>query len=311
MHPAHRSVLILGGTHFVGRHIVETLVSAGYSVSVLNRGRSSDELPIAVERLRGDRDLGEAGLESIAGRTWDACVDVSGYSPRQVRPAVERLLPRVGRYVYISAVSVYGDPSLRPVLETHPRLTPAPEHVVEVDGDTYGPLKVACEDIVMEAFGTRATLLRPQIVVGPHDQTNRYTFWVQRAAADGELQAPGDGSDHLQVIDVQDVARFVQTVLEHELPGPFNLAGPRLTWREFIDLLGAINPVWVPATELQAAGLTFVALPLFRPEQGPRASLMDVSPQKALDAGLILTSPAQTLERVRAWLRRSIAPPSG
>ena len=120
-------VLILGGTQFIGRHLAETLVSFGHAVSILNRGKTPDELPAQVERLRGDRDHGAAGLASLTGRVWDVCVDVSGYTPRQVRPSAEHLRQRVGRYVFVSAVSVYGDPVQRPVLETHRCLPPATE----------------------------------------------------------------------------------------------------------------------------------------------------------------------------------------
>src|SRR5215218_2388949 len=112
-------VLILGGTRFIGRHIVEALLAGGHSVSVFNRGRTPDELPAHVERLRGDRDDGASGLNAVGAWGWDVCVDVSGYTPRQVRPAVERLSANVSRYVFVSAVSVYGDPRQRPVRETH------------------------------------------------------------------------------------------------------------------------------------------------------------------------------------------------
>ena len=294
--------LILGGTQFIGRHIVEHLLQAGHEVSILTRGRSPDELPPQVERLRGDRDAPEAGLEGLAGRSWDVCIDVSGYTPRQVRPSAELLRAKVGRYIFISAVSVYGDPTERPVRESHSRLPPAAEDVTEVDGDTYGALKVTCENIVEELYGDRCTLLRPQVVVGPHDPSGRYAFWVRRADLGGEMLAPGDGSDHLQVIDVRDLARFTVRVIERGLSGSFNLAGPRFTWAEFIGLLGPERPVWVPAEIIKAAGLTFVELPLYRPEHGPRASLMDVSNERALEAGLTLTDPAVTLRDVRAWL---------
>lgn len=131
-------ILVLGGTQFIGRHIAEFLRAAGHAVSVLNRGLTPDELPAAIERLRGDRDEGAAGLQALAGRTWDACVDVSGYTPRQVRPSAEQLRPVVQRYLFISAVSVYGDPAEGPVRETHPRLPPAGEEVTEVSQETYG-----------------------------------------------------------------------------------------------------------------------------------------------------------------------------
>ena len=296
-------VLILGGTQFLGRYIAETLLAAGHAVSVLNRGVTPDALPAQVERLRGDRDAGPPGLQALMGQTWDACVDVSGYTPRQVRASAEALRSNVKRYVFISAVSVYGDPKERPVRETHPRMAPAGEHVLDVNGETYGALKVACEDIVQQVYGDRATLLRPQVIAGPHDPSGRYSWWVQRAGRGGEMLAPGDGSDHLQVIDVRDVAHFVASVVERDLAGTFNLAGPRFTWARFITMLGAPSIVWVDAPTLRAAALSFNELPLFRPERGARSSLMDVSNERALAAGLELTEPEATLRDVRESVR--------
>ena len=296
-------VLILGGTQFVGRHIVEALLAAGHRVSILTRGKSPDELPPEVERLRGDRNDGARGLEALAGRSWDVCIDVSGYTPRQVRPSAEKLSASVKHYVFVSAVSVYGDPDDRPVRETHPRMPPAGENVTEVNGETYGALKVACENIIQEVYPDRCTLLRPQVVVGPHDPSGRYSYWVQRAGQGGEMLAPGDGSDHVQVIDARDVAQFTRSVIEKNLSGVFNLAGPRLTWAEFMNLLGAERIVWVPAEIIKSAGLTFLELPLFRPERGARSSLMDVSNERARTAGLTLTAPEVTARDTRAWVQ--------
>ena len=302
-------VLILGGTQFVGRHIVETLLSAGHVVSILNRGKSPDNLPIQVERLRGDRDDGTLGLQALAGRTWDVCVDVSGYTPRQVRPSAEMLRGIVKRYVFVSAVSVYGDPQDRPVVETHPRLPPASEDVTEVVGETYGALKVTCENIVQEIYGSQCTILRPQIVVGPHDPSGRYAYWVHRATQGGEMLAPGDGSDHVQMIDARDLAQFTRTVIENDLTGIFNLAGPRLTWADFMRVLGAENVIWVAADIIQAAGLTEAELPLFRRELGPRSGLMDVSADQAISMGLKLTDPEVTVNDMRNWmLGRTLTP---
>ena len=302
MHHSGMRVLVLGGTQFVGRHIVEALLETGHVLSILTRGASRDELPARVERLRGDRDGGAFGLSALKGRSWDICVDVSGYTPRQVRPSAEMLSASVNRYVFISAVSVYGDPDRRPVRETQPLIPAASEDVTDVNGETYGALKVACEHLVEQIYADRCTLLRPQVVVGSHDPTGRYAYWAQRAAQGGAMLAPGDGSDHLQFIDVRDVARFVVTIIESDLGGTFNLAGPRLTWAEFMAMLGARNPVWVCAAILESAGLTFVELPLFRPERGARSSLMDVSNERARAAGLALTDPEVTLTDVRTWM---------
>lgn len=302
-------ILILGGTQFIGRHIVEGLVAAGHHASVLTRGKTPDELPEQVERLRGDRDHGVHGLPALAGRTWDACVDVSGYTARQVRASAEMLCSAVKRYLYVSAVSVYEEPSERPIRESHPRLKAADEDVIEVDGETYGPLKVTCENIVQGVYHDRCTILRPQIVVGPHDPSGRYTYWLNRAAQGGQMLAPGDGSDHVQVIDVRDIAQFARRAIEKGLSGAFNMAGPRLTWTEFVRLLGAANPVWVAAETLNRAGVTEFELPLFRAERGPRSGLMDVCNERARAAGLTLTDPETTLRDVRAWgLGKNLTP---
>ena len=293
--------LILGGTQFIGRHIAEMLLTAGHTVSTLNRGKSPDELPAEIERLRGDRDQGVLGLESLKGRSWDVCVDMCGYTPTQVRASADLLRGSVKRYVFMSAVSVYGDPALRPVYETHPRLPPAGEDLTEIDADTYGPLKVGCEDIVQQDYGDRCTVLRPQVVVGVHDQKGRQSYWVQRAMQETEMLAPGDGSDHLQVIDVRDVARFVRTVIEHDVSGVFNLAGPRFSWREFMRILGAQNIVWVDAEIIKAAGLTHEELPLFRAERGVRSGLMDVSNERARANGLTLTKSEVTVGEMQAY----------
>ncbi len=295
-------VLVLGGTQFVGRHIVEAFLAGGHAVTILTRGRTADPLPSTVERLRGDRDAGEAGLAALAGRTWDACIDLSGFTPRQVGPSVDRLVDAVRRYVFVSAVRVYGDPTDRPVGEEHPRLPPAGPEVATIDDQTYGPLKVACEDLVLEMFGERATILRPQAVLGPHDPVDRLSYWVRRAAQGGPTLAPGDGSDHLQFIAVDDAARFVRTVVEHDLGGAFNLAGPRLAWSEFIELLGILEPIWVDAATLARADLAIGELPLYRPEHGPLAGLMDIRNDRARAAGLVVGEPRVTIESVRRWI---------
>lgn len=293
-------VLVLGGTRFVGRHIVEALVAGGHSVSVLARGKTTDDLPPRVERLRGDRDAADAGLTALEGRAWDACVDVSGYTPRQVRPSAEALSGRVGRYVFISTGSVYGDAKRRPVTEENPTMAPAAEGVTVIDGDTYGPLKVACENLVRDIYGEKAAILRPQIVAGPHDPSGRFTYWVKRATLGGTMLAPGDGTDHVQVIDGRDLARFTRKVLEDGIAGAFNMAGHRVAWKAFIAALGAKDPVWVPKEALE--GVDPSELPLYRPEGGTYAGLMDVDNAKAVAAGLRLSDLAVTVEDTRVWL---------
>ncbi len=295
-------ILVLGGTQFVGRHIVEELLRGGHAISVLNRRQTPDMLPSEVERLRGDRDQGPAGLEALADRPWDVCIDVSGLTARQVRASAEKLRERVGRYVFVSAVSVYGDPKSGPVDETFRRLPPCTEDVTEVSSETYGRLKVCSENIVQDLFADHSTLLRPQIVAGPYDPFDRFSYWVRRSAEVGEMLAPGDGSDFLQVIDAGDVARFTRRVCEHGLDGIYNLAGPQIKWNDFVALLKARNFVWVPKEIIAAAKVSEFELPLYRPTGGPRSSLMQVNNDRAVAAGLTLSTMPATIGRVRAWL---------
>ncbi|ACO47389.1 NAD-dependent epimerase/dehydratase family protein [Deinococcus deserti] len=295
------NVLVLGGTQFVGRHIVEAFLAAGHKVSILTRGKSADELPAQVERLQGDRNQGPQGLLALTDRQWDACVDVSGYTPGQVRASAELLRDRISQYVFISTVSVYAEPGRHPVREDDPLMPPAAEDVTEVTGETYGPLKVACERIVQDVYAENCAILRPQIVAGPYDHTARYPYWVDRASRGGEMLAPGDGSDHVQVIDARDQARFTVKVAEEKISGVFNLAGPRLSWSDFLEVLGAAQPHWVSYETLQSHGLGHRDLPLYLPEHSEQGGLMDVSPERALAAGLIHTAPSVTAADTRAW----------
>lgn len=297
-------VLVLGGTRFIGRHIVETLVAAGDSVSVFTRGSSPDALAASVERLHGDRSHGPNGLTSLSDATWDACVDVSGYTPVQVRASAERLASKVGRYVFISTASVYQHAAVGPLDESFPLLPEAAEDVVQVTGETYGPLKVTCERIVQDVYADRATILRPQIVAGPYDPTGRHTYWVQRSLQPGETLLPGDGSDFVQVVDGRDIARFTRRTIDDGAGGAFNMAGPRLTWQAFADALGITSPVWVNASGLEALGLTVTELPLYLPNGSPQAALMDISAARATAAGFTQTDARTTIADTRAWLRQ-------
>ena len=288
------NVLILGGSGFIGRLLALALLAAGHRVSALQCGDGA-LVPAGVQRLRGDRTVALAASAASADRDtghWDACVDLCGYFPRAVRASCNALAG-VRCYVFVSAVRVYGDPAAGPVTEDFPRVPPAAQdlfeidHVDAIDDASYGPLKVACEDVVHAAFGDRATLLRPQVVAGPGDASGRVAHWQSRP--DGPF--PGDGGDWLQFVDVRDIARFVATVIERELGGAFNLAGPRLRWREFADALGVARPRWAPVDRQHLH-----STPLYRPAGSPYAALMDVSSERARAAGF---TPRSAFETVR------------
>lgn len=298
-------ILILGGTGFIGSAMARALVAAGHQVSVLARGQTQISLPDQVEILTGDRTQSD-GLRGLAGRIWDVCVDVSGYLPQQVT-AIARLLPEVQRYIFISAVAGYGDP-VGPVTETFPtpRLSKVEQEQVvsmdDLDNRTYGPSKIACEDTLCEEYGEKLTVLRPQVVTGPYDPTGRFTVWPARAAAHARVIIPGTGNDYLQVVDVRDIAAFVVKILENDIGGTFNLAGERILWAEFVRLLGIREPVWIPVTHLEAQDIPLSCFPLFRPVGGIRSGLMDVSNEKAQQAGFQVTPFLQTLTDVQRAL---------
>lgn len=296
-------ILVLGGTQFVGRHIVEHLSAAGHQVSVFTRGKSQASLPADVERIQGDRNNGAAGLDMLVGHTWDACIDVSGYTPRQVRPSAELLWGRIARYVFISTVSTYADLARVPVEESDALLPEAAEDVTEITNDTYGPLKVTCERIVADLYGERCTILRPQIVAGPWDPTGRHTYWVQRAMQDGTMLAPGDGADPIQVVDARDIGRFSVHVAASDTSGVFNMAGPKLTWAAFVRLLAPRDVAWVPSSVIQSAELGPAQVPMFVPRGSGYAGVMDVSAARAFAAGFTTTDPARTIADTREWLR--------
>ena len=281
--------------------MVEAFVQAGHSVSVFTRGQSPDPLPASVERLHGDRDKGTEGLTALNDRKWDVCVDVSGYTAIHVRSSAELLRDAVQQYIFVSTTAVYQSGEPYPVHEEHPLKQPCNEDVTEITMNTYGPLKVTCENIVTEIYGDRATLLRPQIVAGPYDPTGRHTWWVWRAQQGGEVAAPGDGTDYVQVVDARDIARFSVLAAENKLTGTFNMAGPRITWAEFMQALGTENPVWVSETLLENAQISSAQFPLYYPSGKSGSTVMNISSEHAQKAGFTQTSPAVTVADTKEW----------
>ena len=218
------NILVLGGTSFVGRAIVDDLLGRGEQVTVFSRWQAGREPFGDVERLTGDRSTGQyAGL---AARSWDAVVDASGYVPRHVREVSDALAGRGGRYLFISTGSVYDPaPACDGLTEDAPRLPP--ERATEqITGTTYGPLKVACEDDVLARYGQHATIVRPGIVAGPHDTSDRFTMWVRRAARGGRMALPARPDQPVQVVDSRDLAQLVSRLLVDDRPGVYNAVGP-------------------------------------------------------------------------------------
>ena len=237
--PQPLRLLFLGGTGFIGPHIVQAALDRGHTLTLFNRGRTNAHLFPEVEKLRGDRD---GGLGVLEGRTWDAVIDTSGYVPRLVRASAEVLKDTVNHYLFVSSIAAYETFNFIGIEETAPLATLDDPNTEDV-GAFYGPLKAQCERELAAVFPTRATVVRPTEVVGPGDRGNDFTYWVQRIHRGGEVLAPGDPSDPIQLIDVRDLADWVIRLIENATYGAYNAVGPEseLSMAEFLYGIRAVT----------------------------------------------------------------------
>ena len=226
-------LLVIGGTHFVGRAFVEDAVERGHEVTVFHRGPAEPEGFPQVEHVHGDRD---GGLDGLTGRAWDAAIDTCGYVPRVVRDSARLLSDAVRRYTFISTLSVYPDDAPAGCNEGTPTHQPPFPDTEEITDESYGPLKVGCEREALDAFSGRCLVVRPGYIVGPHDPSDRFTYWVRRGAAGGRMLAPGPQDHALQVVDVRDLGAFTLDHVEAGTADIFGVVGPRepLTWGEAV-----------------------------------------------------------------------------
>lgn len=286
-------ILVIGGTRFVGRHIVAAALAAGHEVTLFHRGRDRDLFPQADHRI-GDRDK---DLRALAAGRWDATVDCCAYWPGQVESLAAALGGRAGRHLLISSVSAYRVPAPAGFTEDAPLAEldgPVPDEITDA---TYGPLKVACERAAAAAYGPDAvTVLRPTYVIGPWDRSYRMTWWVERIARGGEVLAPGDPADPIQVIDARDLAAWTLRLLAGRVAGAFHAAGPAAAFG-FGDLLAAVAAqvappgtrlTWVGSDFLRSAGTDAMVLPLWPGADPVDAAMNRADPARAVAAGLIL-----------------------
>jgi len=239
-------ILVLGGTKFLGRAIVEATLARGHELTLFNRGETNADLFPEVEKLHGDRS---EDLSPLAGRTFDAIVDPSGYVPAVVRASAELLRGR-SHYVFISSVSVYADFSTAPNEESPVgQLGEASADELAADYSNYGPLKALCEQAVWEVFRERSMIVRPGLIVGPHDPTGRFTYWAHRLERGGEILAPGPPERRAQFIDVRDLAGWIVDCVESRVTGIFNATNEGVAWGE---LLAGAEVTWVSDEHLAA-----------------------------------------------------------
>lgn len=292
-------ILVLGGTSFVGRAIVDDALRGGADVTLFGRGRTGTGLFPNVRRLVGDRDTGD--YAALRGGTWDGVVDVSGYVPRQVGQAIDALGDQVGRYLFISSHAVYSRTGVGPGSDEDTPRRPPVRDTEEVVEATYGPLKVACEDDVTARFGDRATIVRPCRVAGPYDNTDAFTYWVRRAARGGRVALPGRPEQPVQIVDSRDLARLVVQLLVDGRSGAFNAVGPSrpTTMAGLIETCARVAGTKVEIVSVPAEA---AQLPLIRPE--PMWPTQQRSAARALAAGMTATPLEVTAADVLAWDRQ-------
>jgi 2'-hydroxyisoflavone reductase len=300
-------ILILGGTVFVGRATVEVALERGHEVTLFNRGRSNPGLFPQVEQLQGDRD---GGLAALANRHWDAVIDTCGYVPRVVRQSAEFLAEAVGQYLFISSLSVYAEPGQPGIDEQGAVGKLQDETVEEITGETYGPLKVLCEQAVEQTLPGRALIVRPGLIVGPYDRTDRFTYWPWRVAQGSEVLAPGQPGRPIQFIDVRDLADWLVHLVENRQTGVYNAIGPepQPTMGELLETCRSASGsdaqlVWVSEAFLAEQGVQpWADLPAWLPQSEPStAGFFAFSNRRAVAAGLKFRPLADTIHATLAW----------
>ena len=296
--------LVLGGTSFVGRHTVEAAIAAGHDVTVFNRGQTNAGLFPDVDKRKGDRNTGD--YASLAEGEWDAVIDVTAYMPRQVREAAAAVNGRAGHYTFVSTVSVYSEPD-KPIDESSPVGTLDNPETEEVTDETYGPLKVLCEQAAETAFPGHTTVVRPGIVAGPFDPTDRFTYWVRRASFGGQLIGPPRADQPVQAVHARDQGDFIVSLTAAGTTGGFNSVGPNEAMT-FASLLGAAQAVAGTELDIVWANEEFLvehkaALPLVLPSSGGSDGLFSVSRDLSIKNGLRNRPLAETIADTLEWDR--------
>lgn len=300
-------ILIIGGTRFLGRHLVNSARARGHDLTLFNRGQTNPTLFRKVKRYQGDR---EQDLEQLPGQ-WDAVIDTCGYVPRVVRLSAEALKGRVEKYVFISSISVYSDFSKIGINESAPVGRLEDETVEDITAETYGPLKVLCERTVQDVFGINSLIIRPGLIVGPHDPTDRFTYWVERVARGGEVLAPDRPEALTQFIDARDLADFIIHLIANDVSGVFNATGPEapLSLGTLFDTCKLVSGsdakyVWAPVDFLNQNHVEpWSDMPAWLPDTGEDAGFAHVDVSKAIKAGLVFSSLATTVKDMLTWLR--------
>ena len=302
-------LLILGGTKFLGRAAAEAALARGHELTLFTRGRTNPELFPEAEHLRGDRD---GDLGALEGGSWDAVIDPSGYVPRVVRASAELLRDAVGHYVFVSSISAYAPPFAPGYDEATTTLgEPKGEEVME----EYGELKAACERTLETVLPGRAAWIRAGLIVGPHDPTDRFTYWPRRVAAGGRVLAPGRPDRPVQFVDVRDLGEWLVHVAENRIAGAYTATGPvpPVTMGELLEASRRVSGsdaelVWVDEDFLLDREVgPWMELPLWIPESDPElAHMQEADVSRAVAAGLRFRPLEETVRDTLAWAEAAL-----
>lgn len=298
------NILIIGGTIFLGRHIVDVAIRRGHTPTIFHRGKHNPHLFPDVEKLYGDR---RSNVTALRGRVWDAVIDTCGYIQQDIRTVGATLKDATEHYTYVSSISVYNDMSPRSIAEDASVGVLENPDTEEITGETYGPLKALCERTAEEYFPGKTCVVRPGLIVGPDDFTNRFAYWPRRVARGGDMLAPGNPDQPVQFIDVRDLAEWIVLMTEQRTTGIFNATGPehQLTMEQFLETCRtALNPqtrpVWMDDTFLLERGVApFTELPLWVPADSAGIHMVDCS--RAIDAGLRFRPAEEIIRDTWAW----------
>lgn len=303
-------LLVIGGTMFLGRHIVDAALADGHSVTLANRGKTNADLYPSVEKLVVDRD---GDISALTTGEWDAVIDTCGYVPGHVRPIAELLSDRVGHYTFVSTVSVYGEfpgPGLNE--DEAPLASTEGIDPTALTNEAYGPLKILCENEVVDVYGDCACIVRPGLIVGPWDPSDRFTYWPRRFDLGGEAIVPDWKEMAVQVADVRDLAEWMVRLAANKTPGVFNGCGPQAPWTlsQLVDACitaagdNAATPVWVDEEFLLEHEVApWGELPLWLPEVTGMANMLAVDVSRAVAAGLTFRTLDTVVADTLAWDR--------
>jgi 2'-hydroxyisoflavone reductase len=306
--PKKLTILIMGGTGFLGPHIVETATKHGHTLTLFNRGKTHPGLFPNIEQLHGDR---KTDLSALKDRKWDVVIDTSAYIPGDVTRSTTLLAPNIGQYILISTVSVYAKMDKIGMDESAPVATTDAPDAEKVTNENYGALKALCESAATKILPDRTTVIRPGLIVGPGDPTDRFTYWPVRVARGGEVLAPGTPKDFTQFIDGRDLADFIVLCAEKKTLGTFNAdaqAGS-ITMGRLLDTCKKVSKsdatfTWVDPAFLEKEKVTpWADMPAWSPAEGDEAAFGRVSAAKAKAAGLKYRPLDDTVRDTLAWFK--------